>query len=221
MLTSFSEESDDYGLRCLLINSMSKLVELGLNQGTSGNISVRVDNGFLITPSGIVIEDLKPEGIVKVSFEGKWEHNLTPSSEWRFHCDILKSRLDIGAVVHTHSVYCTAFSICRQTIPAAHYMIAAAGGSTIRCANYATFGTEELSREVLLALEERNACLLANHGMIAVGKDLARAIWLAVEVETLARQYATARTVGVPFILDNDEIDRVKEKFKSYGPSKK
>ncbi|MBV8850303.1 MAG: class II aldolase/adducin family protein, partial [Methylobacteriaceae bacterium] len=128
------------------------------------------------------------------------------------------ARADVGAIVHAHPIYATAFAICRKEIPAAHYMIAAAGGPTIRCGPYASYGTSELSDIAVAALEGRNACLLANHGMIATGADLARAMWLAVEVETLCKQYAAALQIGTPHILPDDEIARTIEKFKTYGP---
>ena len=152
---------------------------------------------------------------------GAWEGPLDPSSEWRFHLDILRARPEIGAIVHTHATYCTALAMCRIEIPAAHYMIAASGGPTIRCGGYATYGTKELSEEALKALEGRTCCLLANHGMIATGPTLDKAKWLAVELETLARQYAIALSVGKPVILDDAEIEHVKERFKSYGPRPK
>ncbi|MCJ2080699.1 class II aldolase/adducin family protein [Methylobacterium sp. J-090] len=196
---------------------MRDLLALGLSQGTSGNVSVRHGDGFLVTPSGIPAEALTADSIVPMSFSGTWDHALAPSSEWRFHRDILQQRPEIGAVVHAHPTYCTAFALCGRTIPAVHYMIAAVGGPTIRCAPYAPYGTDELSRLALIALEGRGGCLLANHGMIATGPDLPRALWLAVEMETLCRQYAVALQVGAPVILPDDEIARTVERFKSYG----
>jgi L-fuculose-phosphate aldolase len=156
--------------------------------------------------------------IVPMQLDGSCQHPLKPSSEWRFHCDIMKARADVGAIVHAHPMYATAFAICRKEIPAVHYMIAAAGGPTIRCGGYASYGSAELSAIALAALERRNACLLANHGMIATGPDLDRAMWLAVEVETLCKQYAAALQIGTPHILPDDEIARTVEKFRGYGP---
>jgi L-fuculose-phosphate aldolase len=200
---------------------MRELIALGLSQGTSGNVSVRDGDGFLVTPSGIPADALRPEDIVPMTMDGTHDHALAPSSEWRFHRDILASRPEVGAVVHAHPTYCTAFAICGREIPAVHYMIAMAGGPTIRCAPYAPFGTEALSRAALAALEDRTCCLLANHGMIATGPDLAKALWLALEVETLCRQYAVALQIGAPIVLPDDEIARMIERFKSYGPQQK
>lgn len=193
------------------------MAALGLNQGTSGNISVRWGDGLLITPSGRPYDTMAPGDIVALDAEGQSDHPLKPSSEWRFHRDILAARPELGAIVHAHPVHATAFAICRQDIPAVHYMIAAAGGATIRCGGYADYGTDALSRIAVDALHNRLACLLANHGLIACGVDLERALWLAVEVETLCRQYATALQVGTPVILSDAEIARIVEKFKTYG----
>jgi L-fuculose-phosphate aldolase len=208
-------------LRREIIAQSRKMNELGLNQGTSGNISVRVPDGLLITPSGVPYDELAPEDIVPMRMDGSWSHPLRPSSEWRFHLDILKARPEVNAVVHAHPTYSTALAIRRQEIPAVHYMIAAAGGPSIRCAAYATYGTPELSGHVLKALEDRSACLLANHGLIATAPTLARAMWLAVEVETLAHQYIVTLQIGGPVCLPDDEIQRVVEKFKDYGPRPK
>lgn len=191
---------------------------LGLNQGTSGNISIRSQDGLLITPSGLPYDVMSPDDIVPMRLDGSHDHPLAPSSEWRFHRDIMAARPEIGAIVHAHPIHATAFAICGQDIPAAHYMIAAAGGPTVRCGAYATFGTPELSQAALDALNGRTCCLLANHGVIATGPTLAKAMWLAVELETLCRQYAVALQIGTPRILPDDEIARVVERFKSYGP---
>jgi L-fuculose-phosphate aldolase len=192
----------------------------GLNQGTSGNISVRLGDAMLITPSAVPYENLDPGMIVRMSLapeDGRFDGPLRPSTEWRFHRDIFRARPEVGAIVHTHSPHATALSMLRREIPACHYMVAAFGGSTIRCADYATFGTAELSRNALTALEGRKGCLLANHGMIAAGEDLERAMWLAVELETLARQYVIAVQTGTPVILDDAEIERVRTAFAGYG----
>ncbi|KQO68226.1 class II aldolase/adducin family protein [Methylobacterium sp. Leaf89] len=211
-------ESTDGAIRADIVAAMRDLLTLGLSQGTSGNVSVRAGDGFLVTPSGIPAETLRPEDLVAMRFDGGFAHPLAPSSEWRFHRDILAARPEVNAVVHAHPTHCTAFAICGQDIPAVHYMIAAAGGPTVRCAPYAPYGTEALSAAALNALEGRMACLLANHGMIAVGTDLRKALWLAVEVEALCRQYAVALQVGNPVVLPDDEIWRTVERFKSYGP---
>jgi L-fuculose-phosphate aldolase len=208
---------DEGALRPSIVDACRQMNALGINQGTSGNISVRWRDGLLITPSGLPYERMTPKDIVPMKLDGSYEHALNPSSEWRFHCDIMKARDDIGAIVHAHPIYATAFAICRKEIPAVHYMIAAAGGPTIRCGGYASYGTAELSDIAVAALEGRNACLLANHGMIATGADLDKAMWLAVEVETLCRQYAAALQIGTPHILSDDEIARTVEKFRDYG----
>jgi len=161
---------------------------------------------------------MAPEDIIFLDMDGAATGPHKPSSEWRFHRDILHNRPDIGAVVHAHPTYCTAIAITGEDIPAVHYMIAAGGGSTVRCASYATFGTEELSKNALQALEGRLCCLLANHGSIACGATLGKAYWLASELETLAQQYYLSRQLGHPVILPDAEIARVIEKFKSYGP---
>lgn len=208
---------NDLALRKEIIDNGLKMNTSGLNQGTSGNLSVRSGDGFLITPSGIPYEQLQPHDIVFMAMDGSHEHPLAPSSEWRFHRDILRDKPEVNAVIHAHPTYCTTLAILGKEIPAIHYMIAAAGGNTIRCAHYETYGTEELSQAALAALEGRAACLLANHGMIATGPSLAKGMWLAVEVETLAQQYCNALQLGEPNILSDEEIARVVEKFKSYG----
>jgi L-fuculose-phosphate aldolase len=200
---------------CLAMNAR------GLNQGTSGNVSARWGGGLLVTPSGIPYEQLGVEDIVAMDMDGTVAGPHKPSSEWRFHRDILKARPDVGAVVHAHPTYATAFAINHMTIPAAHYMVAISGGNNILLAAYATFGTAELSENVLAALEGRTCCLMANHGLIATGPNVAKALWLAEEVETLARQYAVALQIGQPVHLSDAEIGRVLEKFKSYGPRDK
>lgn len=216
--SSPASETADGTIRTDIVAAMRDLLTLGLSQGTSGNVSVRAGDGFLVTPSGIPAEALRPEDIVAMQFDGGFNHPLAPSSEWHFHRDILAARPDVNAVVHAHPTHCTAFAICGRDIPAVHYMIAAAGGPTVRCAPYAPYGTEALSAAALTALEGRMACLLANHGMIAIGSDLRKALWLAVEVEALCRQYAVALQVGNPVVLPDDEIWRTVERFKSYGP---
>lgn len=192
------------------------LSQRGLTHGTSGNVSVRRDAGtFFISPSGIPYERL--DDIPIMDFNGRWYGQRRPSSEWRFHRDILRARPDIGAIVHTHSNAAVALACTGQGIPAFHYMVAVAGGPDIRCAPYATFGSQALSDHALEALEGRKACLLANHGVIATGSDLAGALRLAGEVENLAAQYGAALRVGTPALLEADEMRRVLELFKTYG----
>ena len=209
---------DAFRVRHAIVEAARSLNALGLTRGTSGNLSLRWEDGLLITPSGLPYGRMGADDIVFMRLDGSCEHPLKPSSEWRFHRDILAHRPEVNAVVHAHPVYCTAFAMCRREIPAVHYMIAAAGGPTVRCAPYATFGTEELSAHALAALDDRTCCLLANHGMIATGPDLEKALWLAVELETLCRQYAVALQVGTPVVLPDDEIARNVERFRSYGP---
>jgi L-fuculose-phosphate aldolase len=200
-----------------IISAGRRMNAAGLNQGTSGNLSHRVENGFLVTPTGMEYDVLRPEDIVLMRFDGRHEGERLPSSEWRFHRDILAARPEVNAVLHTHSLSSTAVSCLRRSIPPFHYMVAAAGGTDIRCAPYATFGTEELSRNALAALEGRKACLLANHGLITVGTDLPSAFKLAIEVETLAAMYLRALQVGEPVLLDEAEMAVVLEKFRTYG----
>jgi L-fuculose-phosphate aldolase len=200
-----------------IIDACLRMNALGINQGTSGNISVRHGDGLLITPTSTPYEAMRPEQIVHMRLDGSHDPSQRPSSEWRFHRDILKARPDVKAVVHAHPTYCTALAIMGMEIPAVHYMVACAGGDTIRCAPYATFGTQELSDHALRALEGRQACLLDHHGMIAVGPSLAKALWLAVEVETLARQYHACLQIGKPPLLPKDEIENVRVRMAGYG----
>jgi len=209
--------SDEQTLRQELVSQGAKLAASGLSQGTSGNLSARCSDGFLITPSGMPYEEITPEGIVLIDREGRWPAGQKPSSEWRFHRDIYLARPDAGAVVHVHPPYATALAMCRKDIPPAHYMIAVGGGASIRCAAYHTYGTQALSDAVVAALEGRLACLMANHGMIALGTTLAQAMWRAIEVENLARQYALSLQVGVPVLLTDDEVTDVLAVFANYG----
>ena len=205
-------------LRQAIIDTALAMNARGINQGTSGNVSARVEDGFLITPSGMPYEDIRPEDIVEMAWDASYV-GPRPSSEWRFHRDILRNRPDMAAIVHTHSCFATTLAGYGMDIPAFHYMVALAGGPTIRCARYATFGTQELSDNALEALEGRDACLLAHHGVIALGTTLARALALAVEVENLARMYVYAHTLGQPPILSDEEMARVMEQMrrKDYG----
>ncbi|MBR0694054.1 class II aldolase/adducin family protein [Bradyrhizobium lablabi] len=192
----------------------------GLNQGTSGNISARYGEEMLITPSAVPYDAMKMEMIVSMPLEGEygtWKGPLQPSTEWRFHLDIMRARADVGAIVHTHSTYATVLAIARKTIPACHYMMAAFGGTDIRCAGYARYGTKQLSEFALAALEGRNGCLLANHGMIALGANLDKAMWLAVELETIARQYYLSLALDHRFILSEEEIADTARGFSTYG----
>jgi len=192
----------------------------GLNQGTSGNISAVHDGQMLITPSGIPYETMVPDQIAKMPLDtdsDAWDGPCKPSSEWHFHRAILRANPDFGAVVHTHSMYATTLSVSRSEIPACHYMIAAFGGNTVRCADYATFGTTELSDNIIAAMQQRSACLMANHGMVVAGASLDKAMWAAVDLEALACQYYHARMLGDMVVLSDAEIDTVLDKFKGYG----
>lgn len=201
-----------------IIEICLEMTSLGLNQGTAGNVSARYENGMLITPSGIPYERLTENMIVYVDNDGKYDKGQLPSSEWRFHLAAYQTRPDANAVVHNHAVHCTAVSILNRPIPAIHYMIAAAGGNSIPCAPYATFGTRELSEHVSVALKNRKATLLQHHGLIACEANLEKALWLAHEVEVLARLYLSTLAIVDPVpVLDDEEIAIVLEKFKSYG----
>lgn len=213
-------------LRAALVAHGRRLGGERLSAGTSGNLSLRCRregiDGLLITPSGVdyatmLARDLCFMRLDDAKGDGHWEGRLRPSSEWRFHRDIYRARPEVGAVVHAHPTHATALAVQRRPLPAFHYMVAMAGGRDIRCADYATYGTAELSRNAVAALQDRRACLLANHGLIAVGTTLERAFALAIEVEELARQYLLALATGTPVILDDAEMDRVIEGFRSYG----
>lgn len=201
-----------------IIETCLEMTRLGLNQGTAGNVSVRYDDGMLITPSGIPYERLTEDMIVYVDNHGHYDEDKLPSSEWRFHLAAYQTRPDANAVVHNHAVHCTAVSILNRPIPAIHYMIAAAGGNSIPCAPYATFGTQALSEFVAQALKNRKATLLQHHGLIACEENLEKALWLAHEVEVLAQLYLSTLAITDPVpVLDDDEIAVVLEKFKTYG----
>ena len=186
-------------LRRKIVELRRRMNATGLNQGTSGNISVRHDDCMLITPSGVPYEIMKPKMIARTPIDGDddaFEGPCRPSSEWHFHRAILRSNPEFGAVVHTHSTFATVLSMSGTTIPACHYMVAAFGGNDVRCADYATYGTAELSDNIIAAMQDRSTCLMANHGMVAAGADPDKAMWAAVELETLARQYYHAATAG-------------------------
>jgi len=211
---------EEMALRAKIIDLCREMNATGLNQGTSGNISARYGEHMLITPSGVPYDIMTLDMIARMAVEddtGAWEGPCRPSSEWHFHRAILRSNDDFGAVVHTHSTFATVLSMSRTTIPACHYIIAAFGGSDVRCADYATYGTAELSDNIIRAMKDRSACLMANHGMVTAGADLGEAMWAAVELETLARQYYHARKAGGLNVLPEEEIAVVREKFKDYG----
>ncbi len=209
----------DFQLRTEMVDICRRMNSSGINQGTAGNLSARIDGGFLITPTSLPYERMGPEDIVEMDFDGTYAGKHRPSSEWRFHRDILKNRRDIDVVLHCHSVYATTLAVHHKNIPSFHYMTGVAGGTDIRCSPYATFGTQLLSDNALEALEGRLACLLGQHGQISLGKNLEHALWLAIEVETLSRLYVQALTIGDPPILSDEEMGRVIQQMRqmSYG----
>ncbi len=216
---------DHADLRQQLVQQAQRLQPLGLATGTSGNLSVRITlggcDGMLITPSGIAYDTLQPDDMVAVQFTGAdtatWQHVLAPSSEWLMHQAVYQARPEAGAVVHGHPTYATVLAIQGLEIPALHYMIAAAGGAPIRCAPYHTYGTSELSRAAVAALQGRKACLLAHHGLLAFEHNLDKAMWLASEVETLAHQLVMCLALGGPRVLPDAEVAVVVDKFSRYG----
>ncbi|WP_421989336.1 class II aldolase/adducin family protein [Roseococcus sp.] len=202
-------------LRRDIIATCLRMNASGLNQGVSGNVSVRLEGRMLITPTSIPYDRMLPEEICSMALDaedGAFEGPRPPSTEWRFHRDILRARPEVGAVVHAHPTYCTSLAMTRRSIPACHYMIAVFGGDSVRCADYATYGTEQLSLNVIAAMEGRSAVLLANHGAIATGHDLANAMWRAVELETIARQYYNALLIGGPVLLTAEEMQETFDK---------
>jgi L-fuculose-phosphate aldolase len=217
-----SERPDDsIALREAVIATARAMNASGINVNKSGNVSVRCRRGprqgFLLTPTGVPYERLVADDIAFVDDDGHAVGRCEPSSEWRFHAAIYRAREDLEAVVHTHSPHATALACQGLPIPAFHYMVAVAGGADIRCAAYATFGTQALADNVLTALAGRRACLLAHHGVIACGATLESAYALAVEVENLARTYVVVRGLGEPRLLPAEEMERVLERFRSYG----
>ena len=204
-------------LRQSVIDTARAMNANGLNQGASGNLSAREGDGFLITPSGMDYDSLKTTDIVWMDFDGNSRGERKPSSEWRFHAAIYQHRDEANAILHAHPVSCLALACLGKGIPAFHYMVAIAGGKDIRCADYATFGTRELSENVIKALEGRKACLMAHHGLTCFEKDLARTLALAVEVEHLATVYGRILAMGDAQVLTDVEMAIVLEKFKTYG----
>jgi L-fuculose-phosphate aldolase len=213
--------TDERALREGVIATALAMNSAGINRGKSGNVSARwrdaAFDGFLITPTGVPYQNLAPEHVVAMTLRGEARGLLLPSSEWLFHRDIYLARPDAQAIVHTHAPFATSLACLHRDIPSFHYMVAVAGGRNIRCAPYATFGTQELSDHAVAALDGRRACLLANHGMIAFGASLEKALSLAVEVETLAEMYWRALQIGEPVQLSDGEMDAVLEKFRTYG----
>ncbi|WP_158814185.1 class II aldolase/adducin family protein [Methylocapsa sp. S129] len=207
-------------LRVAIIAQCRAMNASGINQGASGNISARLGEAMLITPSAIPYSDMRPEMLALMPLGGEygaWSGRYKPSTEWRFHLDIMRARPDVGAIVHCHPIYATALSMLHKPIAAAHYMIAIFGGPSVRCTPYAPYGTKELADLAVAGLEGRNGVLLGNHGMIATGATLAEAMWRAGELETLAKLYYLALAAGRPVVLSDDEVMRIVERFKTYG----
>jgi len=205
--------TDDRSLREEMVATCRRMNASGINQGTSGNLSVRCKDGILITPSSLPYDQMEADDLVILRSDGSAEGKRRPSSEWRFHRDILDNRNDVSVVLHCHSLHATALAVHHKPIPAFHYMVAVAGGSDIRCSRYETFGTQELSDAAIEALEGRKACLLGQHGQISLGTSLESALWLAIEVETLAHMYLAASSLGEPPTLSDEEIGRVMKKM--------
>jgi L-fuculose-phosphate aldolase len=204
-------------LRADLIATARALRPAGLNKGTAGNVSVRAGNGFLITPTGLPYDTLVPDDIPCLALDGTHTGQRWPSSEWRFHRDLYAGRPEVGAVLHAHSPFAVSLACLRRDIPPFHYMIARFGGDTIRCADYALFGSAELSTAAMQAMAGRQGCLLANHGLLVAGRDLDEALALAVELEELSEQYWRACQLGQPVLLTPEEMGAVLERFRTYG----
>lgn len=210
--------ANDPASRRAVADTLLALRDRRLNQGTSGNVSARTPGGMLVTPTGLAPDVLLPEHVVHMSLSGAVDRDqLVPSSEWQMHADVYRARPDVAAIVHCHSPFATILACARKAIPAMHYMVAAAGGRGIPLAAYATFGSKALAEANLAALESSGACLLANHGQLAVGADLPAALKLAELVEEMAHCYWGSLAVGGPVILDDSQMDEVAEAFASYG----
>jgi L-fuculose-phosphate aldolase len=216
-----SGRRDEPALRRAIVATARRMNALGINRGSSGNVSARLGKGLLITPSSLPYEAMRPQDVVALAPDGSQRSTprrrpRRPSTEWRLHLGVYAVRPDVHAIVHAHPTCATALACLRRGIPAFHYMVAVAGGDDIRCSRYATFGTQELAEAAVAALEERRACLLANHGIVACGSDLDDALALAVEVEGLAAQYWHALQIGEPVLLGPDEMRRVRRRFREY-----
>ena len=213
--------ADELTLRAAVVATALAMNAQGINRGKSGNVSARWRtegfDGFVVTPTGLPYDQTGPDDIVAMTLDGNAQGARLPSSEWRFHRDIYRARTEVNAVVHTHAPFATTLACHSRGIPAFHYMVAVAGGRDIRCAPYATFGTQALSDYATAALDGRRACLLAHHGLIAVGASLPDALALAVEVETLAEIYWRALAIGEPELLSDAEMEIVLAKFATYG----
>jgi L-fuculose-phosphate aldolase len=217
--------ADEMRLREQAVQAIRKLDALGLNRGSTGNLSHRCAregvDGMLITPTGMGADDLRAPDIVWVGFDGVVQGDWLPSSEWHFHQAILLHRLDVQAVVHTHSVHATALACLERELPPFHYMVAVAGADTIRCVPYHTFGSQALSAAVAQGFSDRNACLLAHHGLVAAGATLSQALKIAIEIESLCEVYLKALAVAEPARLSAAQMAEVLDKFKTYGRSRR
>ena len=203
--------------RDALIATARAMQPAGLNKGTSGNVSLRHGEGFYITPTGMPYDRLVADDIPLMALDGSHVGARKPSSEWRFHRDLYAARPEVGAVLHAHSPFAVSLACLRRDIPPFHYMIARFGGDTVRCADYALFGSQALSDAALLAMRDRKACLLANHGLLVAGRDLDEALALAIELEELCEQYWRACQLGAPVLLSATEMAEVLVKFSGYG----
>jgi L-fuculose-phosphate aldolase len=206
-------------LRDSAVAAVRRLDALGMNRGSTGNVSLRHEQGMLITPTGMGADDLRAQDMVWRGWDGTLRGQWQPSSEWHFHQAIYLARPDLNAIVHTHSVHAAALACLRRSLPSFHYMVAVAGGDDVPCVPYHLFGTEALSSAVAAAFAERDACLMANHGLVAAGDTLARAIKVLQEIESLCEVYLKALAVGEPALLTRAQMDEVIEKFKGYGQS--
>ena len=215
--------NDDTCMRQNLYETIIQLNNLGLNHGATGNCSIRKENSFLISPSGIGNNLLKPDHMVEMNMDGtiKKINKYEPSSEWKFHKDIFEKRNDVNAIVHTHSLYASALSVFGKPIPQFHYMIAVSGGKVIPCAKYAIFGSQQLSNNIIKSLGKQKACLISNHGLVSVGSNLAESANIAEEVEHLSQMYMEVKLHGEPNLLSDDEMNEVLVRFQSYGDWKK
>ncbi len=213
--------SDEAALREAAVLAIRKLDSLGLNRGSTGNLSLRFDAddqaGMLITPTGMGADDLRPQDMAWVGFDGTRRGEWQPSSEWHFHQAIYQARPDLNAIVHTHSTHAAALACLRRELPAFHYMVAVAGGDGVPCVPYHLFGTEALSNAVAAAMQDRQACLMANHGLVAAGAHLRQAMKVVQEIESLCQVYLQALAVGEPAVLSKEDMRQVIEKFRSYG----
>jgi L-fuculose-phosphate aldolase len=212
---------NEHTLRDAAVNAIHKLDRLGMNRGSTGNLSLREGPGMLITPTGMGADDLQPQDMVWLGFDGSQRGHWQPSSEWHFHQAIYQARPDLHAIVHTHSTYATALACLHRELPSFHYMVAVAGGDNVPLVPYHLFGTEALSNTVAHAMQNREACLMANHGLVAAGTTLAKAMKVVQEIESLCQVYLQALAVGEPVLLSKAEMAEVIERFRSYGKAAK